>query len=157
AGALQRMGVDLLAAHLFVYYYAIIACVTPPVSICAFAAASIARSDPIKTGFESFKLAMAGFLVPFTFAVKPALVLRGPASDIFVGVLVALAGVVVMAGGLQGWLLRKVDGWERYMLMVAGIGLVLPSGRLDLMGLVLVVIFLIRTLALRSREAAAAG
>ncbi|GAI62901.1 unnamed protein product [marine sediment metagenome] len=70
---LVRLGADLLAAHLFTYYFAIIACCTPPVAVCAYAGAALAGSDPMKTGFEAFKLAIAGFIVPYMFIYNPVL------------------------------------------------------------------------------------
>ena len=137
APALERMGVDQLAAHLFVFYFAIIACVTPPVSICAYAGAGIADADPVETGFAAAKLAIAGFIVPYMFVYNPALVTRGTLVDIFFSSVTALIGVVVLAGGLQGWLLRKTGKTEKWLVIAAGIALVVPQLWVTLFGFTL--------------------
>jgi len=137
APALERMGVDQLAAHLFVFYFAIIACVTPPVSICAYAGAGIADADPVETGFEAAKLAIAGFIVPYMFVYNPALVTRGTLTEICFSSVTALIGVVVLAGGLQGWLLRKTGNIEKWLVVAAGIALVVPHLWVTLFGFIL--------------------
>ncbi len=137
APALERMGVDQLAAHLFVFYFAIIACVTPPVSICAYAGAGIADADPVETGFAAAKLAIAGFIVPYMFVYNPALVTRGTLTEICFSSVTALIGVVVLAGGLQGWLLRKTGNIEKWLVVAAGIALVVPHLWVTLLGFIL--------------------
>jgi len=137
APALERMGVDQLAAHLFVFYFAIIACVTPPVSICAYAGAGIADADPVETGFAAAKLAIAGFIVPYMFVYNPALVTRGTLTEICFSSVTALIGVVVLAGGLQGWLLRKTGKTEKWLVVAAGIALVVPHLWVTLLGFIL--------------------
>jgi TRAP transporter 4TM/12TM fusion protein len=137
APALERMGVDQLAAHLFVFYFAIIACVTPPVSICAYAGAGIADADPVETGFAAAKLAIAGFIVPYMFVYNPALVTRGTLTEICFSSVTALIGVVVLAGGLQGWLLRKTGNIEKWLVVAAGIALVVPHLWVTLVGFIL--------------------
>ncbi len=139
APALERMGVDQLAAHLFVFYFAIIACVTPPVSICAYAGAGVADADPVETGFIAAKLAIAGFIVPFMYVYNPALVTRGTLADIFFSSVTALIGVVVLAGGLQGWLLRKTENMEKWLVVAAGIAMVVPHPWVTVLGFVLTI------------------
>lgn len=137
APALERMGVDQLAAHLFVFYFAIIACVTPPVSICAYAGAGVADADPVETGFAAAKLAIAGFIVPYMFVYNPALVTHGTLTEICFSSVTALIGVVVLAGGLQGWLLRKTGNTEKWLVVAAGIALVVPHLWVTLFGFAL--------------------
>jgi TRAP transporter 4TM/12TM fusion protein len=137
APALERMGVDQLAAHLFVFYFAIIACVTPPVSICAYAGAGIADADPVETGFTAAKLAIAGFIVPYMFVYNPSLVTHGSLSQIFFSSITALIGVVILAGGLQGWLLSKTGNVEKWLVVSAGLALVVPHFWITLFGLML--------------------
>ena len=137
APALERMGVDQLAAHLFVFYFAIIACVTPPVSICAYAGAGIADADPVETGFTAAKLSIAGFIVPFMYVYNPALVTRGTLADICFSSVTALIGVVVLAAGLQGWLLRKTENMEKWLVVAAGIAMVVPHLWVTLFGFIL--------------------
>lgn len=143
APALVQMGVDLLAAHLFAFYFAIIACVTPPVSICAYAGASVARADPIETGFTAAKLAVAGFIVPYMFVYNPSLVTHGTLLQIFTASITALIGVVVLAAGLQGWFLCKTNRLDQFLTICAGFALVIPNVWVSLFGfaVICVVIF----------------
>jgi len=135
APALVQMGVDMLAAHLFAFYFAIIACVTPPVSICAYAGASIANADPIETGFTAAKLAVAGFIVPYMFVYNPALVTHGTLSQIITASTTALLGVVILAGGLQGWFLCKTNRADQFLTITAGLALVIPHLWVSLFGI----------------------
>ena len=98
APALERMGVDPLAAHLFCFYFAIIACVTPPVSICAYAGAGIADADPVKTGFIAAKLALVGFVIPYMFVYNPALITHGSLANIIFSSITALMKLLKSSG-----------------------------------------------------------
>jgi len=123
ASLLVRLGADLLAAHLFVFYFAIVACCTPPVAICAYAAASISGSDPIKTGFESAKLAIGGFIIPYIFMFNPPILLNGSILEICTIILITLEGVYLFAASLEGWLIRRLKIIERIILI--GLGFIL--------------------------------
>lgn len=131
---LVRLGADLLAAHLFTYYFAIIACCTPPVAVCAYAGAALAGSDPMKTGFEAFKLAIAGFIVPYMFIYNPVLILKGSPGAILIAFVTAAIGVVAIAAGIEGWLLTRARILERILLIGAGIALVAPQTAVSLLG-----------------------
>ena len=109
AQALGSLGVPLLAAHLFVFYYAVLADLTPPDAVTSFAAANLAGSEPMATGIEGFKLGIAGFLVPFAFVYQPALLLNGSAAAIFGGMLLTAFGVVCLAAGVVGVSLRAAQ------------------------------------------------
>lgn len=137
APALERMGVDLLAAHLFCFYFAIIACVTPPVSICAYAGAGVADADPVKTGFTAAKLAIVGFVIPYMFVYNPALITHGSVGNIIFSSITALLGVVFLAAGLQGWLFRKTDPLEKWLIIVAGFAMITPHLWVTLCGFAL--------------------
>jgi TRAP-type uncharacterized transport system fused permease subunit len=100
--ALLAMGADMLPAHLFVYYFAVLAGVTPPVCVPAFCAASIAKSKPLQTGFEAFTLAMAGFLIPYVFVFNQALLMRGTPLEIITVTLMLLVAIIFFAGALSG-------------------------------------------------------
>src|SRR4030095_4856965 len=115
AAALGNLGVSLLAAHLFVFYYAVLSDLTPPDAVTAFAAANIAGADMFATGIEAFRLGIAGFLVPFAFVVHPELLLKGDWSQIVIMTgfaaisATALASMVVGQGwGPLGWGLRGI-------------------------------------------------
>jgi len=107
--ALLAMGADMLSTHLFVFYFAILAGITPPVCVPAFCAASIAKSKPLQTGFEAFKLAMVGFLIPYVFVFNPALLMRGTPLEIITVTLVLLVVVLFFAGALSGYFFRPLN------------------------------------------------
>jgi len=115
--ALIKMGCGILSAHLFVFYFAILAAVTPPVAITAYAAASIAKSDPIKTGYSAFKLALAGFIIAYTFIYNPAILLQGSIFQIISTIFFLTCSILIMATSLIGWLDRKLAIWERLILL----------------------------------------
>lgn len=107
--ALLAMGVDMLPAHLFVYYFAVLAGVTPPVCVPAFCAASIAKSKPLQTGFEAFKLALAGFLIPYVFVSNQALLMRGTPFEIITVFLMLLVAIIFFAGALSGYFFKPLN------------------------------------------------
>ncbi|MCK6451350.1 MAG: TRAP transporter fused permease subunit [Alphaproteobacteria bacterium] len=114
------VGPSLLAVHLFVFYFAILADVTPPVSVASYAAAAIAGSDPMKTGFYAARLAVGGFLVAYTYLYEPQLMLSagwGPATEAF---LMNGASLVPIAGGLIGYMRAPLAPWARAILLVVG-------------------------------------
>lgn len=141
APALVTVGVPVIAAHLFVFYFGIIADITPPVALAAFAASGIAGSEPLKTGLNASKLAFAAYLVPFIFATSPVLVLvnvTGP--DIIKALITAFIGMVGISGGLTGFLVDKSRWWERVVLVAGGVMLVDPGTMTDIIGIVLVIL-----------------
>lgn len=139
APALMAVGVPVIAAHLFVFYFGILADVTPPVALAAFAASGISGAEPMKTGFQATKLAFAAYLVPYIFATAPALVLVNVTGlEIVKALITALIGMVGLAGGLSGYLVGPVKWWERIVLIVGGVMLVDPGTLTDIIGIVLV-------------------
>ena len=127
APALVELGVPLLAAHLFIFYFGALSNVTPPVSLAAFAAAGIAGSPPMKTALTGMGLAAAGFLVPFAFVYGPGLLLVGSPGTIAIAILTGLAGVVALSAAVVGWL-RGPLGWgDRGLLAAASVALVFPG------------------------------
>ena len=120
--ALLAMGADMLPTHLFVYYFAVLAGVTPPVCVPAFCAASIAQSKPLQTGFEAFKLAIAGFLIPYVFVFNQALLMRGTLFEIITVIIMLLLAIILFAGALSGYLFRPLNiGMQLLLLSTAGI------------------------------------
>ncbi len=128
APALVNMGVDLLAAHLFCFYFACISCITPPVGVCFYAGAAIAKADPWKTGWEATKIGLSGYIVPYMFVYAPALVLR-PLSwaTPYTFATAAIAAVVASAGVASYWLGYRIPTWERVLLVVLAIMFVAPE------------------------------
>ncbi|MCG8620169.1 MAG: TRAP transporter fused permease subunit, partial [Desulfobacterales bacterium] len=121
--ALLAMGAEMLSAHLFVYYFAVLAGVTPPVCVPAFCAAAIARSKPLQTGFEAFKLAMAGFLIPYVFVYNPALLMQGSPAAILTVCAGLMLSIFFFAGALSGYFFTRLGLISRLalFLMAAGV------------------------------------
>ena len=135
APALVQAGVPLLAAHLFVMYFAISSGITPPVCLVAYAGAAIADAPPMKTGFNAFKLGIAAFIVPFIFIFEPALLLMGDWPTIGQAVFTAVLGVICLASSMQAWLFIHSTLIERIMMFAAGLVLVYPGLVTDMIGL----------------------
>ncbi len=142
APAMIALGVPVLAAHLFVVYYASMSAITPPVAVAAFAAASIAQADPIRIGLIACRLASVAFALPFCFVFRPGLLLLGELLGIASALLVTLAGVVALAAGFEGWLGRALSSAQRVLLLLAGLALIVPDPLTDLIGAVLSVVAL---------------
>ncbi len=134
--ALTDMGVPLISAHMFIFYFAIISFITPPVAISAYAASGIAETNAMKTGFQSFKLGLAGFIVPFVFLYSPSLLLEGPVRDILVTSGMAILGITALAAALIGWFLIDLPMWLRPMFFAAAIALIAPIPWAGLMGII---------------------
>jgi TRAP transporter 4TM/12TM fusion protein len=137
AHAMTELGVPLIAAHLFVFYYAVLADLTPPDAVTAFAAANVSGSEPMATGFEAFRLGIAGFLVPFAFVYQPALLLHGSPLSIALSLAVTAVGVLFLAGGVIGHLSRPLSLLQRCLLLAAACLLVFPSLARGILGLIL--------------------
>ena len=141
APAMIKLGVPEYAAHMFIFYYAVLAEVTPPTALSAFAAAAITGGNPYKTTMMSWKYTLPAFLVPFMFTIHPdgiGLLLKGSWTNIMVTNLTALIGVGALAAGLSGWLLLKTSWWERLLLIAGGLILVYPGVASDFIGIALV-------------------
>lgn len=125
--ALQAMGIEVMTAHLFVFYFAILAEVTPPVSIASYCGAAIAGSDPLKTGWESFRLALAGFIIPYIFVFNPAFLLKGTWLQILGLVILVFYGVTLLAAVMRGYLTRTLKTWERAVYGVLTVAMIILS------------------------------
>ena len=132
--ALTDMGVPPMAAHMFIFYFAIISFITPPVAISAYAASGVAGTNAMQTGFQSFKLGLAGFIVPFLFLYSPAIVLQGPALNTVVNSITAILGVAALAGGLVGWFMVTLSIWMRLLLLACAVALIVPLWWVSLLG-----------------------
>ena len=114
APALIGMSVLPLAAHLFVFYFGIMADITPPVCLAAFTGAGIAGASPSKTGFTATRIAIASFMLPYCFVYNPMLLLHKVVfGELAVLIISALAGVMMLAGALEGWMFRSLSRYER--------------------------------------------
>jgi TRAP-type uncharacterized transport system fused permease subunit len=135
AHAMSQLGVPLIAAHLFVFYYAVLADLTPPDAVTAFAAANLSGSEPMGTGVEAFRLGIAGFLVPFAFVYQPALLLSGSALTIALSFSATAIGVLFLAGGVIGHVAGPLSLFQRCLLLGAACFLVFPSLTRAVLGL----------------------
>ena len=142
APALIKLGVPNFAAHMFIFYYAVLSEVSPPTALSPFAAAAITGGDPYKTTLQSWKYTLPAFLVPFVFVLDPAgvgLLLKMPKDGSVLGIvwitLTAFMGIAALAGGVQNWLFRRCTLIERILLIAAGLLLVYPTPTADWIGL----------------------
>ena len=151
APALIKLGVPDFAAHMFIFYYAVLSEVSPPTALSPFAAAAITGGNPYRTTLQSWKYAAPAFLVPFIFVLDVSgqgLLLNGSIknlasadwSSIALVTATAALGIAALAAGFQGWLLRQTNLIERLMLIAAGLLLVYPSRYADVSGVVLIVV-----------------
>jgi TRAP-type uncharacterized transport system fused permease subunit len=149
APALINLGVPDFAAHMFIFYYAVLSEVSPPTALSPFAAAAITGGDPYKTTLQCWKYTAPAFLVPFMFVLDPSgtgLLLTGSMKtlasadwgSIALVTFTAAIGIAALAGGLQGWLFKRTNLAERAMLVVAGFLLVYPKALFDAIGFALV-------------------
>jgi len=156
--ALLTLNVNLMAAHLFILYFGVVADVTPPVALAAYAGAGIAGANAMKTGFQAIKLAIAGFVVPYIFAYNPALLLIKKGTQVVNGnivyagvgeilmvIVTALLGVICLASFVENYLVIKSKIWERIPMGAAAIALLFPSFTTDIIGfVVLVAVFMLQ-------------
>ena len=134
APALSTMGVPLIVAHFFVFYYGVLSFLTPPVCLAAYAGASIAGANMNQTAFQSMKLGIVAYLVPFICVYNPALLLIGRPATVLWACITSFIGVCIMASGVEGFLFRKLDIWKRVALVVGGLGITIPGIRTDIIG-----------------------
>lgn len=154
---LNAFDVPVIAAHLFVFYFGLLADVTPPVCLAAYAASGIAGSNPMRSGVTALRLAVVGFIIPFIFVLQPALLLQDTTVlEVVPVVLTALLGMLAISAGLAGYLVRDALPAERVVLVGAGIALVYPSLAVSIAGLgVMMVIGALQVL--RHRRSAETG
>jgi TRAP-type uncharacterized transport system fused permease subunit len=151
APGLQRIGIDALTAHLFIFYFAVVSAITPPVALASFAAAALAQSDPWKTSFESVRYGIAAFLVPFMFYYHPEIIMRGEPIAIAKFIVTAVAGIYLLALASEGWMRGSIGLPLRAVLLAAsallvigdriveGLGLGVPETSADLAGIAIAV------------------
>jgi TRAP transporter 4TM/12TM fusion protein len=141
APGLIKLGIEPLVAHMFVFYYAVISAITPPVALAAYAGAAIAGSDPMKTSVASFMYGMAAFLVPFMFYYSPALLMQSDSVwQIIHYATTAIIGVYLLAAALQSWFFGLAKGWIRLVLLSASLLLIAGGLFTDVAGVGLAVI-----------------
>ena len=145
APILIKMGIPVVAAHFFVFYFGIVADITPPVALAAYAGSAIAKSDPMKTGVNATKLAIAAFIVPYIFAYSPALLFENVSGwwEVTQICISALLGIFGIAAALNGHLYKKVPWYFRLLLVAGGLGMMIPGTLTDVVGLALVALVIV--------------
>jgi TRAP transporter 4TM/12TM fusion protein len=135
------MGMNPIAANMFVFYFGIVADITPPVALAAYAGSAIAKSNPMKTAFQATRLAIAAFLIPYIFAMNPAMLFIDTNAIQVIQVIVTSAlGMVGVAAGLEGYLMRNMNMVERIAIAAGGVLMMIPGTVTDLAGIAIVVI-----------------
>ena len=139
APILIKMGIPAVAAHFFVFYFGIVADITPPVALAAYAGSAIAKSDPMKTGVNATKLAIAAFIIPYILAYNPAMVLVDTtALEIVQIIITSLLGMFGVAAALNGFLFRPISWPLRLLICAGGLLMIIPGTLTDVAGVVLV-------------------
>jgi TRAP transporter 4TM/12TM fusion protein len=145
APALVKLGIPVIVAHLFVFYYAMFANLTPPVALAAFAAAGLSGGDPMKTGFASVKLALAGFIIPYMFVYNTELLLLDTTLPVAIRVVITSSiGILMIGVAVEGFLKKEVPSILRVTTFVGALLLITANVIQDLIGFVLLAILLIQ-------------
>ncbi|MGV2940867.1 TRAP transporter permease [Mesobacillus sp. LC4] len=153
APAIILLGIPDLSAHLFVFYFGIIADITPPVALAAFAAAGVSGGEPLRTGVNSAKLAIAAFIIPYMFVLSPELLMIDTTWTYLIWVVfTAISGMLAIGAGIIGYWLRKLFWWERVLGLVAGIMLIYPEGMTDMIGLGLFILLVALQVIIKDKE-----
>ena len=153
APILIKMGVPALAAHFFVFYFGIVADLTPPVALAAYAGAAIAQANPMKTAFTATKLAIGAFIVPYVFALNPAMLFIDTTFWEVVGICItSFVGIMGVAVALQGYLLTPMRWYWRLIIAVGGLMLIYQGIETDVIGLSLAAVVLASQLIARKKS-----
>ena len=156
----QGMGMDLMAANFFVFYFGIVADITPPVALAAYAGSAIAKAPPMRTAFNATRLAIAAFIVPYIFAFNNTMLFIGDFGplDVVQVVLTSSVGMFLIAAGMIGYMLRDLNWGVRIVCIAAGLMLIHPGTLTDIIGIgVLVVVLVFQMIADKGRKAVKAA
>jgi TRAP transporter 4TM/12TM fusion protein len=128
APALTEVGVDRMAAHMFVLYFGMMSMITPPVAIAAFAAATLTRADPMRTGYAAVRFGWVAYIIPFLFVLSPTLIMKGPPASIGLAVVTALVGVWLISVAVAGYVARPLSVPMRLVFAAFGLAALVPAG-----------------------------
>lgn len=157
APAIIQMGVPVLAAHMFVFYFGIIADVTPPVALAAFAGAGIAGGNALKTGINASKLAIAAFIIPYMFVLSPViLMVDATIGNVLLATVTAIIGMVALSSALIGYLVDNCRAYERIILIAGGLMMIKPGMLTDIAGFLLFALVLVSQWQRKKAQRAAA-
>jgi len=153
APILVRMGVPDIAAHFFVFYFGIVADLTPPVALAAYAGAAIAQANPMKTAFTATKLAIGAFIVPYVFALNPAMLfIDTTISEVILICISSLVGIFAVSASLEGYLVKNMPWYQRVISLIGGLLLIYPGAVTDVIGIFLVIIVVVLQFASKKRQ-----
>ena len=158
APILIRMGVPAIAAHFFVFYFGIVADLTPPVALASYAGAAIARANPMKTALTSTKLAIGAFIVPYIFALNPAMLFVDTSTfEVILIIITSVVGMFAISAALEGYIFTHMPWYQRVISAVGGLLLIYPGIVTDLIGMALVALMFIMHLASKRKNKLAAS
>jgi TRAP-type uncharacterized transport system fused permease subunit len=145
APILIQMGIPMLAAHMFVFYFGIVADITPPVALAAYAGSAIAGSNPLKTGVNATRLAITAFIIPYIFAMSPEMLLVCEGYQVnfwFLLQIIAtsILGIVAISACLEGFFIRRTKIWETILFGLGGLLVIIPEPTTDIIGLTCIVL-----------------
>ncbi|MBQ3086793.1 MAG: TRAP transporter permease [Clostridia bacterium] len=144
APILIKMGLPMLAAHMFVFYFGIVADITPPVALAAYAGSAIAKSNPLKTGVTATRLAITAFIVPYIFAYDPSMLLIDAHwYDIIRIALTSIIGIFALSAGMEGYMFVKCPWWQRILCLAGGLMMIIPDLLTDVIGIVIVALVIV--------------
>ena len=144
APILMELGIVPIASHMFVFYFGIVADITPPVALAAYAGSAIAGSNPLKTGVTATRLAVAAFVIPYIFALQPKMLfVNANVFEIVTIIITSIVGIFAIAAGLEGYMFRKLRFYEIILSVAAGLLMIYPGTVTDLIGLALVALVIV--------------
>jgi TRAP-type uncharacterized transport system fused permease subunit len=155
APILTRMGVPPIAAHFFVFYFGIVADLTPPVALAAYAGAAIAQANPMKTAITATKLAIGAFIVPYVFALNPAMLfIDTTAVEVVQICITSFIGIFAVSSALEGYLIGNMKWYERIINLIGGLMLIYPGLTTDVIGVGMVAFVVVSQIIVKKRTAA---
>ena len=134
APGLINLGIEPLTAHFFIFYFAVISAITPPVALSAYAGAALSGSDPLKTSVESFKFGLAAFIVPYMFYLSDEMLLQGSWVDSIHVTVTAAVGVYLLSAAVQGWFFGRANNVARIVLLAGGLTMIDAGWLTDVVG-----------------------
>ena len=144
APILIDMGMNEFAAHMFVFYFGIVADITPPVALAAYAGSAIANASPMKTAINATLLAIAAFIVPYVFGLNPAMLfINTNAVEVVLIIITSLVGIFGVSAGIRGFIVRHMNPLERIVIIISGLLLIYPGIVTDAIGLIAITIIII--------------
>jgi len=149
------MHIEPIAAHMFVFYFGIVADITPPVALAAYAGSAIAKSNPMRTALNASKLAIAAFIVPYIFALNPAMLfIDTTAAGVVMIVVTSIVGLFGVSAGLEGFMMADMPMWQRILSVIGGLMLIYPGNLTDILGVAIVGVVLAMQVSARRKAAA---